>query len=96
MKGCYKCGKMSHSTADCPSPYRICYNCYEPGHFKNECQKSKSGEKKDEQRGTKFGSNMGQIGASRSKGRALQITAEDTRKAPDVVIGISLINNILG
>ncbi|KAF2588287.1 hypothetical protein F2Q70_00039496 [Brassica cretica] len=43
---CHRCGSMDHKVRDCPEEdlrpgagERVCYNCGETGHYKNQCLK---------------------------------------------------------
>ncbi|XP_021974875.1 uncharacterized protein LOC110869986 [Helianthus annuus] len=81
-KGCYNCGQEGHPYYRCPNPSRTCYNCFQPGHIKAECPKLQQKTDKEARKEE----------APRAKGRMFQITTEEGKDHPNVVLGIFLLN----
>ncbi|KAJ9539320.1 hypothetical protein OSB04_032053 [Centaurea solstitialis] len=86
-KVCYQCGQPGHIVINCPGK-RSCYNCGSTGHLANNCPKPKDGQSKR----AMAGSSGSKSEPGKAKGRVFQLTAEDTKRIPDVVTGMFLIN----
>ncbi|KAJ0476778.1 putative nucleotidyltransferase, Ribonuclease H [Helianthus annuus] len=81
-KGCYNCGQEGHPYYRCPNPSRTCYNCFQPGYIKAECPKLQQKTDKEARKEE----------APRAKGRMFQITTEEAKDHPNVVLGIFSLN----
>ena len=78
---------------DCPKGFAVCFHCNQTGHRKAECPQLRGSAQ-----GAPQGSAPATIRATESqpvkaeapkaRGRAFQLTAEEVRAAPDVVVGM--------
>ncbi|KAJ9538049.1 hypothetical protein OSB04_030782 [Centaurea solstitialis] len=86
---CGKCGKRGHMTRDCMPRVAICYECKEPGHYRDACPKFKK---------ASTGGSSGSVAKGevppRVTSRAFQMTAVEAREASDLVSGTFLVNSI--
>ncbi|KAJ9544902.1 hypothetical protein OSB04_024609 [Centaurea solstitialis] len=84
-----KCGRRGHATRDCAVRVTVCYECKEPGHFRNECPKLKKAPT-----GASSGSVAKEENPPRVTSRAFQMTAGEAREASDLLSGTFLVNSM--
>src|SRR5512142_1521282 len=72
---------------DAQGPQRLCFNCFEPGHFADKCPKPRRQQGQAPPRSNNGGKNV-------IRGRVNHVTAEDVLTTPDVIVGTFLIHSI--
>jgi Zinc knuckle./Retroviral aspartyl protease./Reverse transcriptase (RNA-dependent DNA polymerase)./Retrotransposon gag protein. len=72
---------------DASGPQRLCFNCFEPGHFADKCPKPKRQQGQAPPRSNNGGKDV-------IRGRVNHVTAEDVLTTPDVIVGTFLIHSI--
>lgn len=84
---------MGHIRTRCPQREDACYLCGVLGHRQRNCPRGKREESKASvQRLTTSGPSV-QKEVPKARARAFQITAEEARDEPDLVIGTFLVNS---
>ncbi|KAJ9544097.1 hypothetical protein OSB04_023804 [Centaurea solstitialis] len=79
---CGKYGRRGHLARDCVTRVAVCYECKEPGHYRDTCPKLKKAP-------------TGRSSGSVAKGETPpSITAGDAREASDLVSGTFLVNSL--
>ncbi|KAJ9542729.1 hypothetical protein OSB04_029235 [Centaurea solstitialis] len=93
---CYKCGKPGHISHDCKVEPKICFKCFRPGHFANECPTAAVSTEISGSAPVKAieGGPSKKVEAPRTRARVFQLTANEAKAEPDVVIGIFLVNSM--
>ncbi|KAJ9556056.1 hypothetical protein OSB04_010670 [Centaurea solstitialis] len=86
---CRKCGKRGHMTRDCMPRVEVCYECKEPGHYRDACPKFKKAPTEGSSGLVARGENPPKVTS-----RAFQMTAGDAREASDLVSGTFLVNSL--
>ncbi|KAD6796059.1 hypothetical protein E3N88_06955 [Mikania micrantha] len=90
-KYCGHCKMMGHSLEECRRKVMVtCFNCNEPGHYRNECPKL------NKMSGTGGAGGSGakaDINAKKTT-RAFVLNAKEAADMPDVITGMFLINNV--
>ncbi|KAJ9541941.1 hypothetical protein OSB04_028447 [Centaurea solstitialis] len=92
---CFKCGKQGHFSRECKETAKICFHCYQSGHIKPNCPQLKRAPVQAPAPTTlriTDGTTTGRSGPA-TRGRAFQLTAEEARTAPNVIIGIFPVNS---
>ena len=88
---CYTCGQSGHVSRDCPKKGLICLHCNQTSHKKADCPRLQGGS----------GAVVAPVSttmritngchakadATAVKSRAFQLTTEEARPAPDIVVG---------
>ncbi|KAJ9561422.1 hypothetical protein OSB04_006582 [Centaurea solstitialis] len=86
---CGKCGKRGHMTRDCMPRVAVCYECKEPGDYRDAYPKFKK---------ASTGGSSGSVAKGevppRVTSRAFQMSAGEAREASDLVSGTFLVNSI--
>nr|CAE02835.3 OSJNBa0014F04.1 [Oryza sativa Japonica Group]CAE03534.1 OSJNBa0061C06.22 [Oryza sativa Japonica Group] len=72
---------------DAQGPQRLCFNCFEPGHFADKCPKPRRQQGQAPPRPNNGGKDV-------IRGRVNHVTAEDVLTTPDVIVGTFLIHSI--
>nr|CAE05256.2 OSJNBb0115I09.18 [Oryza sativa Japonica Group] len=72
---------------DVQGPQRLCFNCFEPGHFADKCPKPRRQQGQAPPRSNNGGKDV-------IRGRVNHVTAEDVLTTPDVIVGTFLIHSI--
>nr|CAD40391.3 OSJNBa0004L19.10 [Oryza sativa Japonica Group] len=72
---------------DAQGPQRLCFNCFEPGHFADKCPKPRRQQGQAPPRSNNGGKDV-------IRGRVNHVTAEDVLTTPDVIVGTFLIHSI--
>nr|AAM93447.1 putative polyprotein [Oryza sativa Japonica Group]ABB46993.1 retrotransposon protein, putative, Ty3-gypsy subclass [Oryza sativa Japonica Group] len=72
---------------DASGPQRLCFNCFEPGHFADKCPKPRRQQGQAPPRSNNGGKDV-------SRGRVNHVTAEDVLTTPDVIVGTFLVHSI--
>ncbi|KAJ9541893.1 hypothetical protein OSB04_028399 [Centaurea solstitialis] len=92
---CYKCGKTSHSSRDYRVTARLCFRCFQPGHFAHEfpnaaasTQISGAAPLKAIEAGP-----AKKVEIPKGRARVFQLTAEEAKVEPEVVTGIFPVNS---
>nr|AAV43999.1 putative polyprotein [Oryza sativa Japonica Group] len=65
---------------DVQGPQRLCFNCFEPGHFADKCPKPRRQQGQAPPRSNNGGKDV-------IRGRVNHVTAEDVLTTPDVIVG---------
>ncbi|KAJ9555926.1 hypothetical protein OSB04_010540 [Centaurea solstitialis] len=86
---CGKCGRRGHVARDCVARVPVCYNCKEPGHYRDACPKFKKALTGGSSGSVAKGENPPKVTS-----RAFQMTAVEAREASDLVSGTFLVNSI--
>ena len=98
---CFKCGRTGHMSRDCivatttTSSYLICFQCNRRGHKRSQCLTLASVGPAVALTPTTLritDSRQGRAEAPVAKSRAFQLTAEEARAAPGVVMRIYLLH----
>ncbi|XP_024963667.1 uncharacterized protein LOC112503929 [Cynara cardunculus var. scolymus] len=90
---CHGCGEVGHVKPNCPRRDMTCYSSGAIGHRQRECPRSKPEKSKAFVRRPSTSGVAHQKEVPRVQARAFQITAEEARDKPDVVMGIFLVNS---
>nr|AAT73686.1 putative polyprotein [Oryza sativa Japonica Group] len=72
---------------DASGPQRLCFNCFEPGHFADKCPKPRRQQGQAPPRSNNGGKDV-------IRGRVNHVTAEDVLTTPDVIVGTFLVHSI--
>ncbi|XP_024958955.1 uncharacterized protein LOC112499921 [Cynara cardunculus var. scolymus] len=84
---CHGCGEVGHVRSNCPRRDMTCYSCGAIGHRQRECPRSKPAESKAYvHRPSTSGAPHQKEEVPRIQAKAFQITAEEARDKPDVVM----------
>nr|ABF95994.1 retrotransposon protein, putative, Ty3-gypsy subclass [Oryza sativa Japonica Group] len=75
------------SRRDASGPQRLCFNCFEPGHFADKCPKPRRQQGQAPPRSNNGGKDV-------IRGRVNHVTAEDVLTTPDVIVGTFLVHSI--
>ncbi|KAJ9538872.1 hypothetical protein OSB04_031605 [Centaurea solstitialis] len=86
---CGKCGRRGHATQDCAARVPVCYDCKEPGHYRDACPKFKKAATGGPSGSAAKGGNPPKVTS-----RAFQMTAAEARETSDLVSGTFLVNSI--
>ncbi|KAJ9540615.1 hypothetical protein OSB04_027121 [Centaurea solstitialis] len=86
---CGKCGRKGHVARDCMARVAVCYDCKEPGHYRDACPKFKKTVTESPSGSIAKGGNPPKVTS-----RAFQMTATEAREASDLVSGTFLVNSI--
>ncbi|XP_076907017.1 uncharacterized protein LOC143563339 [Bidens hawaiensis] len=89
---CYKCGRLGHTAPEYTSPVNLCYNCYKPGHMKNDCPELRARNGKATE-GSRTAENVKKLEAQKPRGRAFQITAEEAKVILDSFVVSEVCRN---
>jgi hypothetical protein len=89
--------QRTHPTQDLQQADRMCYNCGEQGHYTNRCPNpcTRVNRPAIATPAPTRGANSIPIAAKQNyaRGRVNHVTIEEAQEAPDVVIGMFLVNN---
>ncbi|KAJ9566000.1 hypothetical protein OSB04_001966 [Centaurea solstitialis] len=86
---CGKCGRKGHATQDCGARVPVCYDCKEPGHYRDACPKFKKAITAGSSGSVAKGGNPPKVTS-----RAFQMTATEARETSDLVSGTFLVNSL--
>ncbi|KAL7608806.1 hypothetical protein Lser_V15G12358 [Lactuca serriola] len=104
ISGCFKCGRTGHMSRDCTATTNtttisnlVCFQYNQRGHKRAQCPGlAAAGQVAAPDPATLriTDGHQGRVEAPTARSRAFQLTAEDAREAPDVVMGSFLVNGI--
>ncbi|BAS93193.1 Os05g0296332 [Oryza sativa Japonica Group] len=80
-------GQPVQGRRDASGPQRLCFNCFEPGHFADKCPKPRRQQGQAPPRPNNGGKDV-------IRGRVNHVTAEDVLTTPDVIVGTFLVHSI--
>ncbi|KAJ9555800.1 hypothetical protein OSB04_010414 [Centaurea solstitialis] len=86
---CGKCVKRGHLARDCVVRVAVCYECKEPGHYRDACPKFRKAATGGPSGSVARGENTPKVTS-----RAFQMTAAEARETSDLVSGTFLVNSI--
>ena len=90
---CFCCGETGHVKLNCPKKDRACFLCGVLGHRIKYCPRMKRDKSRASvQQPTKVGTSIQKEEVPKARARAFQITAEQARDEPDVIMGMFLVN----
>ncbi|KAJ9557909.1 hypothetical protein OSB04_012523 [Centaurea solstitialis] len=92
---CYKCGKTSHSSRDYRVAARLCFRCFQPGHFAHECPNAAASTQISRATPLKAieAGPAKKVEIPKGRARVFQLTAEEAKVEPEVVTGIFPVNS---
>ncbi|KAJ9561310.1 hypothetical protein OSB04_006470 [Centaurea solstitialis] len=92
---CYKCGKPGHMSRDYKASAKLCFRCFEPSHFAHECPNLVGSTQVSVAALTKAieASSAKKVEIPKGRARDFQLTAEEAKVEPEVVIGIFPVNS---
>ncbi|KAJ9544424.1 hypothetical protein OSB04_024131 [Centaurea solstitialis] len=85
-----------HISRDCKVEPKMCFKCFRPGYFANECPMAAVSSEISGSTPVKAieGGPSKKVEATRTRARVFQLTADEAKAEPDVVTGIFLVNSM--